>query len=83
MITGLRFCPFEDVLGVGHRSGFVSILAPGAGEPNLDAYEANPYQTKKQRREAEVKGLLDKVRGRWAAKDYYLTDGCHFRYNQK
>lgn len=57
----VRFAPYEDFLGIGHSGGFSSMLVPGSGEPNFDSYEANPYESRTQRREGEVVALLEKL----------------------
>mmetsp|Transcript_44084 Transcript_44084/g.71432 ORF Transcript_44084/g.71432 Transcript_44084/m.71432 type:complete len:611 (+) Transcript_44084:83-1915(+) len=61
MIDSVRFRPYEDVCCVGHTDGFGSLVVPGAGKANFDSFEANPFETKNQRREREVQTLLDKL----------------------
>lgn len=60
-LRDLAFCPYEDVLALGHSEGVATILIPGAGEANFDTFVDNPFQNKSQRREQEVKQLLDKL----------------------
>ncbi len=57
----IQFAPYEDFAGVGHSGGFSSLVVPGSGESNIDSFEANPYESKKQKRESTVRGLLEKL----------------------
>jgi len=61
VIEDLAFCPYEDVMGIGHATGISTMLVPGAGEPNFDSYVANPFQSRRERQEQEVHMLLDKL----------------------
>ncbi|KAG9311189.1 WD40-repeat-containing domain protein [Chiua virens] len=60
-LTSVRFCPFQDILTIGHNAGLSSILVPGSGEPNFDSNEADPFEDKRRRQEREVRGLMDKI----------------------
>ncbi|KAL7057487.1 hypothetical protein AAHC03_016690 [Spirometra sp. Aus1] len=60
-VSRVRFCPYEDVIGVGTSGGILSLLCPGSGEPNYDALEENPFANRRYRQEREVRRLLDKI----------------------
>lgn len=68
-VERVKWCPLEDVLGIGHDEGFSSIIVPGAGEPNMDVMEVNPLETVKERQDNEVRALLNKLQPEMIALD--------------
>ncbi len=60
-IVDLKFQPFQDILGVGTAKGLRTMIVPGAGMSMFDSYADNPFETRKQQREKEVRSLLEKL----------------------
>jgi U3 small nucleolar RNA-associated protein 7 len=60
-VESLEFCNYEDILTIGHKNGIENIVVPGSGDPVYDSMEVTPFMNKKQRRELEVKRLLEKI----------------------
>lgn len=60
-ISSLAFQPFEDICCLGTSTFIQTVIVPGAGIANIDGYLNNPYETKKDVRENEVRALLDKL----------------------
>ena len=76
-VETIRFRPFEDVCGIGHARGIDSIVIPGSGAAQLETneYNLNPAADAKQRQEAEVRALLDKLEPRMITLDTSMIGG--------
>ena len=61
-VNTVRFCPFEDLLLLGKNNGIGTMLVPGAGSGDFDSLGVNPFETRSQRREGEVRALIEKIR---------------------
>jgi len=61
VVESVQFCPFEDILLLGTSGGVQTMIVPGSGEPNIDSFVPNPFESVRSRREMEVSSLLDKL----------------------
>ncbi|KAI2625495.1 WD40-repeat-containing domain protein [Xylaria nigripes] len=82
-VERVKWCPLEDVLGIGHDEGFSSIIVPGAGEPNMDVMEINPFETVKERQDTEVRALLNKLPADMIALDPTYIGNLDLRSEQQ
>ncbi len=61
IVNSIRYQPFEDLMCVGLQNRVCNMIIPSAGESNFDTFEANPFETKKQRQERTVRSLMEKL----------------------
>uniref|UniRef100_A0A7S1KU38 BING4 C-terminal domain-containing protein n=1 Tax=Percolomonas cosmopolitus TaxID=63605 RepID=A0A7S1KU38_9EUKA len=61
LVTSLKFCPYEDILGVGRSNGVSHVLVPGSGMSEFDTRTANPLSTDATTKNLNVDMLLEKI----------------------
>ncbi|KAI5168398.1 U3 small nucleolar RNA-associated protein 7 [Pancytospora epiphaga] len=71
-INSLEFCNHEDILAVGHSAGVSYLVVPGSGDPVYDSTETTPFMTSAQRKQVEVKRLLEKIPADLISHDHSL-----------
>lgn len=57
-VLDLHFQYYEDICAAGTSSGVSTLIVPGSGIANFDAYEPNPYESSSKR---QVQRVLDKI----------------------
>ena len=60
-VNSIKFCPYEDFLGLGLQNGFSSLLVPGSCFVNFDSFTHNVNGIKAQTRENAVQKLMEKL----------------------
>ena len=78
-VKNMKFVNFEDFLGCGTNLGFSSLIIPGSGIANFDTFENNPYETKNQKKEKEIKNLLEKIPYNMINIDPYKINSVNMR----
>lgn len=85
--SSLKFCPFDDVIAVGHGSGVFCRPVTGSAFSAYDSFDSNPFSNAKQRQEAEVKSLLDKLPPEsihlFCSKEKVLKESCKSKMAHK
>ncbi|OQS55428.1 UTP7 [Ecytonucleospora hepatopenaei] len=60
-IGGMCFNPFEDILTCVSRSKYENFIIPNCTDPGYNSEQVSPFASSEERREREVKHLLEKI----------------------